>query len=134
MATRSCIGVQCGNKIVAIYAHWDGYVSNMGRKLNEYHNSLSKAIALVSRGDLSSIGTSLEECQFYNEPNGGSNFQEFKSVEDFTSHYVDCGCEYAYLYSTKTEAWQVCRLSSYYNTPTEFEPLDERLILDTGMA
>ena len=108
MATRSCIGVKCGNKIVAIYAHWDGYVSHMGRHLGEYYNGLSKAIALVAKGDLSSIKPTIEECNFYNEPLGVSNFQEFGSIEEFTDHYLGCGCEFAYLYFTDTEEWKVC--------------------------
>lgn len=111
MATRSCIGVQCGNKIVAIYAHWDGYPAHMGRHLYEYHNSLSHAIALIARGDLSSIAPTLEESKFYNESHGaGNDFKEFNSVEDFYSHYQDCGCEYSYLYSTKTDAWSVSKM------------------------
>ena len=110
MATRSCIGVKCGNKIVSIYAHWDGYVSHMGRYLDEYYNGLSPALSLIVKGDLSSIGATIEECNFYNEPLGASEFRDFNSVEKFTSHYIDCSCEFAYLYFTDTETWKVCDL------------------------
>ena len=110
MATRSCIGVKCGNKIVAIYAHWDGYVSHMGRHLDEYYNGLSEAIALIAKGELVSIKPTIEESEFYNEPLGASNFQEFGSIKEFTEHYLECWCEFAYLYFTDTETWKVCDL------------------------
>ena len=121
MATRSCIGVKCGNKIVAIYAHWDGYPAHMGRHLTEYHNSLSHALALITRGDLSTIAPTLEECRFYNDTHGsGNDFREFNSVEEFTSHYVECGCEYAYLFTTETEVWNVSAISESTKDTLQF--------------
>ena len=58
MGTRSSIGVMHGDKIKAVYCHWDGYLSHNGKILYEHYTS-SKANQLVALGNLSSLGERL---------------------------------------------------------------------------
>jgi hypothetical protein len=52
MGTRSRIGVMHGDIVKSVYCHWDGYLDNNGRILQEHFDSV-KANQLVSLGDLS---------------------------------------------------------------------------------
>ena len=60
MGTRSRIGVMHGDKLKSVYCHWDGYLSNNGKILQNHYDS-AKANHLVSLGDLSSLGTTIGE-------------------------------------------------------------------------
>ena len=59
MATRSAIGVMHGDKVKAVYCHWDGYLDHNGRILLERYDS-SKANHLVALGDISSLRHNVE--------------------------------------------------------------------------
>ena len=54
MGTRSRIGVMHGDKLKSVYCHWDGYLSNNGKILQNHYDS-AKANHLVSLGDISSL-------------------------------------------------------------------------------
>lgn len=56
MSTRSAIIVKTGDKeYKAIYCHWDGYPSHVGRILHEHYNTQEKAEALIALGDISAL-------------------------------------------------------------------------------
>ena len=55
MATRSAIGVMHGDKVKAVYCHWDGYLDHNGRMLLEHYSDSAKANHLVALGDMSSL-------------------------------------------------------------------------------
>lgn len=56
MATRSTITVKISeNKYKTIYCHWDGYLSNNGLNLYENVTTKEKALALLEKGDMSSL-------------------------------------------------------------------------------
>lgn len=55
MSTRSAIGVQINGKIHAVYVHWDGYPSGVGKTLVENYGQ-REAEYLVEGGDISSLG------------------------------------------------------------------------------
>ena len=145
MATRSAIAVQDGNKFKGIYCHWDGYVSNNGRILQEYYNR-TKALELIALGDLSSLRPSIGEkhpfssheskdvkltyeqyeaaygdmCTFYGRDREevDTAYKTFDTLEAFIEHYEGCGCEYFY-YMDEAGAWHV----NAYNKG--WEPLTE---------
>jgi len=68
MGTRSGIAVQHGDKIKAVYCHWDGYLEHNGYILDRYYDSV-KANNLVALGDLSSLGADIGEAQDFDTPN-----------------------------------------------------------------
>ena len=68
MATRSNIAMKTKEgKIVSVYCHWDGYVSNNGKILLENYDSIDKIEALVALGAISSLGEQIGEKQDFND-------------------------------------------------------------------
>lgn len=58
MATRSTIAIQRQDGTVAqVYCHWDGYLEYNGDLLIKYYDTAEKVEALLSPGDISSLGT-----------------------------------------------------------------------------
>lgn len=142
MGTRSSIAVKHGDRIKAVYCHWDGYLDHNGRILLEFYNSV-KANRLVALGDLSSLGADIgdshdfdaerdyvntdiptsvhTECTFYGRDRGdeGTEFKSFGSEQEWIAHYDACGAEYYYLIDNGV--WYV---SDYGNA---FKPLHEAI-------
>jgi hypothetical protein len=62
MGTRSDIIVQrADGKFARVYCHWDGYLSHNGVMLATHYNSQELAEALVSLGDISTLGEVIGE-------------------------------------------------------------------------
>ena len=117
MGTRSAIGYKTAQgKIRAVYCHWDGYVENNGRILQDYYQTERKIAQLVELGDLSildqQIGSKIDfddreaqrnanQCVAYGRDRGESNVdaQEFDTVQEFVDYYVGACCEYFYLHT-----------------------------------
>jgi hypothetical protein len=136
MATRSAIGIKHGNRIKAVYCHYDGYLEHLGRALNTHYQSSVKVNRLISMGDMSGIGAEIGEkhafnerseygpdgistqCTFYNRDRGEENVghRSFASEVEFIDYYDGCGCEFYYLYDHGV--W-------YYSTGRDFTPLHE---------
>ena len=129
MGTRSRIGVMHGDKLKSVYCHWDGYLSNNGKILQNHYDS-AKANHLVSLGDLSSLGTDIGEkhefdcpyhfktpeflawqearngmCTFYGRDRGesGVDFTVDQSYDEFLSKDYD----YEYYYIMNDGVWYV---------------------------
>lgn len=60
MATKSTIWIQNEDKTFkGIYCHWDGYVSNNGKILDEHYTDTNKIEKLISGGHLSVLDKNL---------------------------------------------------------------------------
>ena len=60
MATRSTIAMeQPDGKVMQVYCHWDGYLSNNGRILQEHYTDRAKVLALMMLGAISSLRTEI---------------------------------------------------------------------------
>ncbi len=56
MATRSTIAMeQPDGRVMQIYCHWDGYLDNNGRILQEHYQDNAKVLALMMLGSISSL-------------------------------------------------------------------------------
>jgi hypothetical protein len=138
MATRSAIGIKHGDRIKAVYCHWDGYVEHVGVVLDTYYQSSTTVNKLIAMGDISGIGADIGEkhdfgaraeylpdgvatqCTFYTRDRGeDASFKSFGSEADFVDHYEGCGSEYFYLYDHGV--WYV---KAYRG---EFKPLHEEV-------
>ena len=111
MATRSNIAYRTPEgKIRSIYCHWDGYVSNNGRILQEHYQEARKIGQLIELGSLSSLGAELgrkqdfddrstqkdEWCLFYTRDRGEELVvQEYNDIPS----WIDDMEEYAYLWN-----------------------------------
>lgn len=57
------IALQDGDKLTAIYCHFDGYVEGVGITLLNHWNTTDRVRSLMELGDLSSLGTEVGEKQ-----------------------------------------------------------------------
>jgi hypothetical protein len=117
MGTRSAIGYKTGEgKIRAVYCHWDGYVSNNGRILQESYQAAYKIARLIEQGDMSSLaaepmptagsGHSFNTPEdgvvtYYGRDRGetGVETKEFANVDEFETEMSYAGCEYFYVFN-----------------------------------
>ena len=69
MATRSSISIRNEDgTYTGIYAHWDGYLSNNGRILEQHYTNEEKIRQLMALGSLSSLRPEIGERQDFNQP------------------------------------------------------------------
>lgn len=140
MATRSSIAVRYGDKIKAVYAHWDGYLDCNGRILINCYNDSVSASKLISMGDISSLGAVIgdkhefdqregyvevngiemnRQCTFFNrDRNELTTWKSFDTVDEWIDHYEESWCEYFYLF--ENDEWTYCtRNDSTFKTVAE---------------
>jgi len=101
MATRSAIGYKLPTgEVRGIYCHWDGYVENNGKLLQENYQAAYKIAAMVELGDMSALAAEVADCVYYGRDKGESDVatQTYNDVDDYVTHYAD-GCEYMYLWN-----------------------------------
>ena len=121
MGTRSRIAVMHGDKVKSVYCHWDGYLSNNGRILQDSYDS-AKANNLVALGDISSLRPEIGEkhafsqfevpmdgeaydklygnmTTFYGRDRGETDvgFKVAHTFEEFLTQVDNCGGEYYYI-------------------------------------
>ena len=144
MGTRSAIGIKHGDRVKAIYAHWDGYIEHNGQILHEFYSNSVDVNRLIAHGDVSSLGATVGEkvdfgrrwtdeeyipvgqthaapqCIFYSRDRGeDAPHKSFDSEEAFVDFYDGSGAEFYYLFDHGV--WYV---KAYQG---EFEPLHEEL-------
>lgn len=137
MGTSSCIAVQHGDTIKAIYCHWDGYLEHNGRMLQQHYTS-ERANYLVALGDLCSLQAKLEPskdsshsfdapesgvCVFYKRDRGekGCEFKTFDNVAEVMETYD--ACEYFYL--MQDGQWLVSEGGDFSPLSTALTQLEE---------
>lgn len=117
MGTRSAIGYKTQEgKIRAVYCHWDGYVSNNGRILQESYQAAYKIARLIEQGDMSSLAAepmpNPSEAHSFNAPQDGVvvyygrdrgetgvETREFANFDEFETEMSSMGCEYFYVFN-----------------------------------
>ena len=66
MSTNSSISIRKkDNTILSIYCHWDGGIKNVGNILFNYYNTYGDILELISRGNIESLGKTIDDCVFY---------------------------------------------------------------------
>jgi hypothetical protein len=108
MATRGTIAVEHADGTVSqVYSHWDNYLEGTGQTLLDCYNTLQLAEALVSGGDISSVGSTVDSTEYYGRDRGeeGTDAYEFASLDSYyrglsgKEHAYLCGEEYNYLFA-----------------------------------
>ena len=101
MATRSAIGYKLPTgEVRGIYCHWDGYVENNGKLLQENYQAAFKIAQMVELGDMSSLAEEIALCTYYGRDKGETDIatQTYNDVDEFVTHYAD-GVQYMYLWN-----------------------------------
>ena len=93
MGTRSMVGVMVGNKVRAVYVHWDGYLDGVGAGLQDY-TTQAEVEELISHGDRSS----LEEGYYKDRGETGVEPTEYATFDEFYEAVEGCGGEYYYVF------------------------------------
>lgn len=110
MATRSSISIvdSGGPATLSIYCHWDGYyaTNGVGWFLYHHYNSLEAAASLISMGNASSIGETLEKCTFYIRDRGDTEAESgAREYGNLREALREEGQEYNYVW--KDRQWWV---------------------------
>lgn len=134
MATRSTIAIKQGDKVTAIYCHFDGYREGVGAILDQYYQDADKVRQLMDLGNLSALSREIGDkqdfnnrdtnnddwCLAYGRDRGetGQEARTFDSVADWVTNF-NSGEEYYYLY-TEGEGWEI---ANNYGDEVEFSRL-----------
>ena len=82
MSTNAMIGFS-RDGVKAVYSHWDGYPTEMGRNLNKFFPTLQDAKALVQGGDLSAVCNKTGKITYYSEFPGQKILeQDYEVIQD----------------------------------------------------
>ena len=133
MATRSTIAQeQPDGRVMQVYCHWDGYLDNNGRILQEHYQDQAKVYALMLLGSISSLRSEIGQAHDFdaryadNDPREnwvvaygrdrgeddiGANV--YKDFADYVAnHQYE---EYEYIYRTDGR-WYVCEYGGDYRS------------------
>ena len=104
MATRSNIGmITKERKVVVAYCHWDGYLRHNGQILLDNYKNGGQVYDLVSRGNISLLGESIDETRYFDD---GIDVDWYNSLEEYTdSMKDDIFIEYIYLWDCALKCW-----------------------------
>lgn len=109
MGTRSSIAIRNSDGTVwSVYCHWDGYVDHNGKLLEENYSSEDAVRLLLSGGDMSALGKSFVETEYYSRDRGESRVQcQAKHSVSLEAWLTDYGQGYDYLFIPDENKWRV---------------------------
>jgi len=141
MGTRSTIAIQNEDgTVTGIYCHWDGYLSNNGRILEENYTTEESVRELIALGDLSSLGETVGtkhdfdaapdgECNAYGRDRGEKDV-DAQTCASWAALLEDFGQEYDYLF-VPGEGWRVRYFDAWDSAEAS---LNEALLRDAEAA
>jgi hypothetical protein len=102
MSTRGAIGMrQPDGTIRAVYVHHDAYVAGVGAILGGWYETPELVKGLLDLGDLSSLGTTLEDTVAYHRDRG-EDMRIARNYRDIDAYRRngrrDLGADYLYLF------------------------------------
>lgn len=141
MSTRCRIAFEHDDKFESIYCHHDGYLSWVGRKLQEHYRTPEDVRALMDLGDISSLGDQPTPVKDF-----GAEDREYKycrpyslrgedcpstfdsSLRALKERTEDCWGEYLYVFMKDYNGiykWYVWELSDYRRLEDELKALEK---------
>lgn len=97
MSTNAYIGIKDGNDVEYVYIHFDGYPSGVGSILKEHYSNPDDVQRLISKGDMSSLGNTIDECDFYCD-RPGEEWNDIKPKHIRIRGFMNITDGYKYLY------------------------------------
>jgi hypothetical protein len=111
MGTRALIGyldTDGDTKLTSTYNHYDGYPSNLGKGLESFYNSDSKAEEIANVGYISYLDPETGEIESANQSDAQvtqlpDNFNE--AMMEIASKIDSMGADYGYIWCNENEEW-----------------------------
>jgi hypothetical protein len=112
MGTRALIAYldtdQSPAKLTSTYNHYDGYPSNLGKGLESFYNSDSKAEEIANVGYISYLDPETGEIESANQSDAQvtqlpDNFNE--AMMEIASKIDSMGADYGYIWCNENEEW-----------------------------
>jgi len=105
MSTNALVAIKDKDIYTGIYVHWDGYPEALGETLVKHYNSVVKACRLISKGDASTVASTIETCEFYKSK--GDSWESVKPhyFTDIEDELKDSAYEYVYVFEPDTMKW-----------------------------
>jgi len=100
MSTRSIIILKEDDVYHSIYCHNDGYPSHVGKLLEQHYDTPEKIRELISLGDLSCLGESLDfshTIAYHRDCGEGLSSYQTSELRKIFKRHGDC--DYFYLFS-----------------------------------
>jgi hypothetical protein len=99
MATRSLIAYKNKDDTFnVVYCHFDGYLDGVGKVLSENYLTEESVNNLISMGDMSTLGKTLDECDFYANHGETLKVRRNLTFEEFMQKAKDLWTEYIYIF------------------------------------
>ena len=103
MSTRSLISIRNDDYTFdAVYCHFDGYETGVGSKLSLYYKTSEIVRELISLGDMSCLGDTLDTCEFYTRRGEALHIYKNLTQHQLTEKALAAGCEYLYIFGQFT--------------------------------
>jgi len=130
MSTNSAIGYMRNDGTVrAVYCHWDGYLSNVGKILIENYDLIG-VDDLLDFGNICTLQNTIKDTIFFERDRGKDPVEagEFKSEHEMVDGYGSADYFYIYGYGS-AEYFYILKDDKWYVSEhcAEFLPLDKRL-------
>jgi hypothetical protein len=111
MATRALIGYLDTDgdlKLTSTYNHYDGYPSGLGKSLETFYNSDSKAEEIANVGYISYVDSQTGEIESANQQSPRiitlpDNFNE--AMMEIAANIDSMGADYGYIWCNENEEW-----------------------------
>lgn len=102
MGTSSFIGIKRDDDtIIGVYCNFDGYPNHMVPVLTKFYNTEKKIMKLIEYGNMSFLGETIKECDFYQR----SDPELEKAVIYINEKELNEGWEYNYRYVFIKDKW-----------------------------
>jgi len=124
MGTRSTIALEFADGTVEqVYCHWDGYLSNNGKILQNHYMDPFEVKALVSLGGFSSLRETFGETadEAYTQRGEDLCVNKYKNTDE----YFDCSQQEEYDYILRNVNGTATWFVRYYATAGVWITLDE---------
>lgn len=124
MGTRSTIALEFADGTVEqVYCHWDGYLSNNGKILNDHYMNPFKVKELVGLGGFSSLRPTIDETaeSAYTQRGESLDINRYKNADEY---FAECQQE-EYDYILRQVEGKAVWFVRYYDTDGRWVTLEQ---------
>lgn len=108
MSTRSYIAkLNSDGTSKLVYCHHDGYIDYVGKTLHFFYSHPDLVDKLISEGDMSSLGQTIEECDFYKDNDSPIIFKTKSELMEYINESLNSDIEYVYIFDESDYQWHV---------------------------